>query len=89
MNKTLNNHVTSMTTPALSSRTIPRSVQTVARLNAALRNAVPTIPVRHLVTKSSGEKKKKKTRNTFKQYKLKDAEQFALCDAMRYGRSIN
>ena len=28
--------------------------------------------------------KKRKPRNTFKQYDLKDADQFALCDAMRY-----
>ncbi|KAI9707611.1 MAG: mitochondrial 54S ribosomal protein mrpl1 [Candelina mexicana] len=33
-------------------------------------------------------KKKKKARTTFKQYDLKDAEQFALCDALRYIRAF-
>ncbi|MCJ1365908.1 mitochondrial 54S ribosomal protein mrpl1 [Acarospora aff. strigata] len=32
--------------------------------------------------------KKRKPRNTFKQYDLKDADQFALCDAMRYIRAF-
>jgi large subunit ribosomal protein L1 len=30
------------------------------------------------------KKKKKKPRSSFKQYSLKDADQFALCDAIRY-----
>jgi hypothetical protein len=34
--------------------------------------------------KGEASKKKKKTRTTYLQYDLKDAEQFALCDAMRY-----
>ncbi|MCJ1305511.1 mitochondrial 54S ribosomal protein mrpl1 [Hypocenomyce scalaris] len=34
------------------------------------------------------EKKKRKPRTTFVQYDLKDAEQFALCDAMRYIRAF-
>lgn len=36
--------------------------------------------------KKKGEetKKKKKPRTTFKQYDLKELDQFSLCDAMRY-----
>jgi hypothetical protein len=34
--------------------------------------------------KSDSAKKKKKTRNSYIQYDLKDADQFSLCDAMRY-----
>ncbi len=36
--------------------------------------------------KKKGEetKKKKKARTTYKQYDLKELEQFSLCDAMRY-----
>ncbi|KAF2021115.1 ribosomal protein L1 [Aaosphaeria arxii CBS 175.79] len=38
--------------------------------------------------KSAAPKKKKKTRNTFLQYDLKHAEQFALVDAMQYIRAF-
>lgn len=34
--------------------------------------------------KKGAEVKKKKARTTYKQYDMKDAEQFSLCDAMRY-----
>lgn len=34
------------------------------------------------------EKKKRKPRTTFIQYDIKDADQFALCDAMRYVQRI-
>ncbi|OCL02184.1 ribosomal protein L1 [Glonium stellatum] len=36
----------------------------------------------------SGTQKKKKTRSTFIQYDLRDAEQFSLCDAMQYIRAF-
>jgi len=34
--------------------------------------------------KGEETKKKKKPRTTFKQYDMKELEQFSLCDAMRY-----
>ncbi|KAL8711512.1 MAG: hypothetical protein Q9220_004171 [cf. Caloplaca sp. 1 TL-2023] len=65
------------------------TVQLYAHL-AALRYA-NAAPIRCASGKSIGDnrardqpKKKKKTRITFKQYDLKNAEQFSLCDAMRY-----
>ncbi|KAI9675849.1 MAG: mitochondrial 54S ribosomal protein mrpl1 [Trizodia sp. TS-e1964] len=38
--------------------------------------------------KDSSKKKKKKSKSTFTQYDLKDAQQFSLCDAMRYIRAF-
>jgi hypothetical protein len=34
--------------------------------------------------KKAAEKKKRKPKTSYRQYDLKDIEQFALCDAMRY-----
>lgn len=34
--------------------------------------------------KKDSEKKKKKPRTIYRQYDLKDTEQFSLCDAMRF-----
>lgn len=39
--------------------------------------------------KGSAEKKKKKSKTTYQQYDMKDADTFALCDAMRYVLGIN
>ncbi|KAL8948577.1 MAG: hypothetical protein Q9222_005246 [Ikaeria aurantiellina] len=71
------------------SQQLRTTVQLHAHL-AALRHA-NAAPVRYASGKSLGvsrakdqPKKKKKARITFKQYDLKDAEQFSLCDAMRY-----
>jgi len=49
-----------------------------------------TGPVKKKSNKKKGEKeqKKRKPRTTYRQYDLKDAEQFSLCDAMRYIRAF-
>lgn len=44
--------------------------------------------IRCAVTKKTEPAKKKKARNTFRQYDLKNTEQFALVDAMRYIRAF-
>lgn len=40
--------------------------------------------IRCAATKNTKEKKKKKVRNTYRQYDLKHAEKFSLVDAMQY-----
>lgn len=44
--------------------------------------------IRCAITSKTQPAKKKKTRNTFRQYDLKNIEQFALVDAMRYIRAF-
>lgn len=83
-----------MNTPLRVPRASLQRLRTSVQLNAhllALRNADLTY-VRYASGKSIGDrrerdqpKKKKKARTVFKQYDLKNAEQFSLCDAMRYG----
>ncbi|KAI4255666.1 MAG: hypothetical protein L6R42_006620 [Xanthoria sp. 1 TBL-2021] len=83
-----------MNTPLLVPRASLQHLRTSVQLNAhllALRNANLRTSVRHASGKSIGDrrerdqpKKKKKSRTVFKQYDLKNAEQFSLCDAMRY-----
>jgi len=41
-------------------------------------------PKKKSTKKGEKEQKKRKPRTTYRQYDLKDAEQFSLCDAMRY-----
>ncbi|KAL8641044.1 MAG: hypothetical protein Q9228_002095 [Teloschistes exilis] len=88
-----------MATPGLTARTLPtQHLRTAVQLNAhlsALRHANLAIFLRHASGKSIGDnrardqpKKKKRARITFKEYNLKDAEQFSLCDAMRYIRAF-
>ncbi|KAL8697260.1 MAG: hypothetical protein Q9201_007213 [Fulgogasparrea decipioides] len=88
-----------MTTPASFPRRVAlQHVRTTVQLNAhllALQNVNRAVAVRHASGKSVGDnrardqpKKKKKARITFKEYDLKDAEQFSLCDAMRYIRAF-
>jgi large subunit ribosomal protein L1 len=48
------------------------------------RFATPTYQSIRCATTKAQPKKKKKARNTFLQYDLKKAEQFALVDAMQY-----
>jgi len=51
-----------------------------------IRTAVQSANAAKYKRKDAGAKTKKRKGNTsFKQYDLKNAEQFALCDAMRYG----
>ncbi|KAL8814481.1 MAG: hypothetical protein Q9223_006299 [Gallowayella weberi] len=83
-----------MSTSLLAPRITLQHWRTSIQLNAhllALRNANLHPSRRHASGKSIGDKrerdqpkKKKKTRITFKQHDLKHAEQFSLCDAMRY-----
>ncbi|KAI4121730.1 MAG: hypothetical protein LQ338_006198 [Usnochroma carphineum] len=83
-----------MTTPLVSSRLSLQSLGTTIQLNAhlaALRYANRAAIVRYASGKSKGDsrlrdqpKKKKKQRIEFKQYNLRDAEQYSLCDAIRY-----
>lgn len=83
-----------MNTPLLVPRASLQRLRTSVQLNAhllALRSA-DLKSVRYASGKSIGDrrerdqpKKKKKARTVFKQYDLKNAEQFSLCDAMRYG----
>ncbi|KAL8687852.1 MAG: hypothetical protein Q9218_006085 [Villophora microphyllina] len=88
-----------MATPGLAARTLsPQHLRTALQLDTylnALRHANFAISVRHASGKSIGDsrardqpKKKKRARITFKEYSLKDAEQFSLCDAMRYIRAF-
>ncbi|KAL8694576.1 MAG: hypothetical protein Q9224_003542 [Gallowayella concinna] len=83
-----------MNTSLLAPRVSRQHWRTSIQLNAhllALRNANLQPSRRHASGKSIGDKrerdqpkKKKKARTDFKQYDLKNAEQFSLCDAMRY-----
>ncbi|KAL8731995.1 MAG: hypothetical protein Q9181_004111 [Wetmoreana brouardii] len=88
-----------MATPASFPRRVAlQHVRTTVQLNAhllTLRNVNRAVAVRHASGKSVGDnrardqpKRKKKARITFKEYDLKDAEQFSLCDAMRYIRAF-
>jgi len=62
-----------------------------------LRIFLPSLQVRHASGSSQNSNKpkkkdapkKRKPRNTFKQHDLKNADQFALCDAMRYSTLID
>lgn len=82
-----------MATTAVVPRIPLQKLRTTIQLNAhlaALRYANRAIPIRHASGKSIGDnrardqpKKKRKARTEFKQYDLKDEEQFSLCDAMR------
>ncbi|KAL8996542.1 MAG: hypothetical protein Q9188_006551 [Gyalolechia gomerana] len=83
-----------MSTTAITPRIPFQHLRTTIQLNAhltALRYANRSVPIRYASGKSKGDnrardkpKKKKKARIEFKQYSLKDAEQFSLCDAIRY-----
>ncbi len=83
-----------MSTPLLVPRVSLQHLRTSIQLNThlqALRNVNLRTSVRYASGKSIGDKrerdqpkKKKKSRIVFKQYDLKNAEQFSLCDAMRY-----
>ncbi len=83
-----------MNMPPLVPRISLQHFRTSIQLNAhllALRNANVRTSVRYASGKSIGDKrerdqpkKKRKSRTVFKQYDLKNAEQFSLCDAMRY-----
>lgn len=83
-----------MATTAIAPRITLQQLRTTIQLNthlAALRYANRSGPIRHASGKSIGDnrardqpKKKRKARVDFKQYDLKDAEQYSLCDAMRY-----
>ncbi|KAL8933215.1 MAG: hypothetical protein Q9211_005903 [Gyalolechia sp. 1 TL-2023] len=82
-----------MATTAIAPRMPLQQLRTTIQLNAhltALRYATRSVPIRHASGKSKGDnrardqpKKKKKARIEFKQYSLKDAEQYSLCDAIR------
>lgn len=69
----------------LSSRSLAPRPQGVFQ-TARARPIIPTPPHRFASTSSKGEKtkKKRKARPTFRQHDTRDAEQFSLCDAMRY-----
>lgn len=88
--------------PVITSLSSCSSLQSVSRPSARIFNPSTTcIHRRTAVTGTSANaakyrrqdtnapKKKKKQRNDFVQYDLKDAEQFALCDAMRYARNLS
>ncbi|KAL8632932.1 hypothetical protein Q9189_001340 [Teloschistes chrysophthalmus] len=88
-----------MATPGLTTRALStQHLRTAVQLNAhlsALRHANFALSLRHASGKSIGDnrardqpKKKKRARITFKEYSLKNAEQFSLCDAMRYIRAF-
>lgn len=82
-----------MSTPNLAPRLSLQHLRTAVQFNAhlaALQYANRSISVRYASGKSIGDnrardqpKKKKKQRNDFKHYDLKDAQQFSLCDAIR------
>lgn len=82
-----------MATPILGPRACLQHLRTTVQLNthlAALRAANQSLYIRYASGKSKGDnrardqpKKKKKQRVEFKQYDLRDAEQFSLCDAIR------
>ncbi|KAH7079701.1 ribosomal protein L1-like protein [Paraphoma chrysanthemicola] len=71
----------------------PLSRLTTASL-ASFRSEAPRIGslthqfIRCATTKAQPKKKNKKARNTFRQYDLKQAEQFSLIDAMQYIRAF-
>ncbi|KAL9594691.1 MAG: hypothetical protein Q9219_006891 [cf. Caloplaca sp. 3 TL-2023] len=80
-----------MTTPPTAIRPSLQHLRTTVQLNAhlnALRYANQTLSIRYASGKSKGAsdqtKKKKKARTDFKQHNLKNAEQYSLCDAIRY-----
>lgn len=51
---------------------------------AAAKKGGPNKYAEKRKAQKAAEKKKRKPRTSFLQYDLKDADQFALCDAMRY-----
>ncbi len=74
---------------------IPRSCiqahRSLVHLNfhlSALQSSLLPIAKRHASNKTDQSKKKKKARASFIQYSLKDAEQYSLCDAMRYKKTL-
>ncbi|KAL8655021.1 MAG: hypothetical protein Q9210_001144 [Variospora velana] len=83
-----------MNTPKVVPRVALQQSRTAIQLSIhlnALRNANRSTFVRSASGKSLGDnrvrdqpKKKRKARVEFKQYSLKDAEQYSLCDAIRY-----
>lgn len=85
--------INAMSTTAITPCMPFQHLRTTIQLNAhltALRYANRSVPIRYASGKSKGDnrardqpKKKKKARIEFKQYSLKDAEQFSLCDAIR------
>ncbi|KAL8936734.1 MAG: hypothetical protein Q9216_004775 [Gyalolechia sp. 2 TL-2023] len=90
------NCVNAMAISVVAPRIPIKQLTTTIQLNAhltALRYANRSVPIRYASGKSKGtsrtkdqpkKKKKGKGRTDFKQYSLKSAEQFSLCDAIRY-----
>ncbi len=77
----------SLAAPFSATRLAASSLSTL-RPNVC-RFATPTYQtIRSATTSKSQPAKKKKTRNTFRQYDLKKTEQFALVDAMQYIRAF-
>ena len=68
-----------ITRPSIFSRSCVRSFSALASLYAP-RNAAK--PSKEKLAKEKAKRKKKKHVN-YRQYNLKEAEQFTLCDAMR------
>ncbi|KAL8743298.1 MAG: hypothetical protein Q9190_004340 [Brigantiaea leucoxantha] len=77
-----------MASPSLLPRPSIQAIRTAVQLNAhlaVLNHLGPTFNVRSASGKSNNEsKKKKKTRNAFLTPDLKQADQYSLCDAIRY-----
>ncbi|KAF1835336.1 50S ribosomal protein L1 [Decorospora gaudefroyi] len=67
---------------------LTKSSIAASRLEAPRFAAIPYQTKRCAATKAQPQEKKKKSRNTFLQYDLKRADQFALLDAMRYIRAF-